>query len=491
MGTRTLINAVKAGEPLVIFPEGRITVTGSLMKVYDGVGLIADKSDALVVPVKIDGLEATPFSRLSRRQVHRRWFPKVTVTVMPPVKLAGVPELKGGDRRQAAGAALYEIMSDLVFRTTSTDRTVFAAVVEAAEVHGWKRIAVEDPVTGSLTYKRMLLGATVLGRKLMPLAGEGKALGVMLPNANGAVVTILGVMSAGRVPAMINFTAGAASILAACKAAEVTTIVTSRTFIDKGKLGAVVEQLAQAMNIVHLEDVRATVNTGDKLRGLLSFKKALVARKPDDPAVILFTSGSEGTPKGVVLSHRNMLANAAQAAARIDFGRSDKLFNVLPVFHSFGLTAGTILPLVSGVPIYLYPSPLHYRTVPELIYGVNATIVFGTDTFLAGYARAAHPYDFRSLRYILAGAEPVRESTRRTYMEKFGLRILEGYGVTGTAPVLALHTPLVNKFRTVGRILPGMEAKLEKVEGVEEGRRLFVRGPNVMLGYLEADNPGA
>ncbi len=490
MATRTLINAVKGGESLVIFPEGRITVTGSLMKIYDGAGLIADKSGAMVVPVRIDGLEATPFSRLSRHQVHRRWFPKVVVTLLEPVKLAVAPELKGRHRRQAAGAALYEIMSDLLFRTTSTDRTVFDAVVEAAEVHGWKRIAVEDPVTGSLTYKRLLLGAAVLGRKLQPLASEGKALGVMLPNANGAVVTILGVMSAGRVPAMINFTAGAASILAACKAAEVTTIVTSRAFIEKAKLGAVAEQLAQAANVIYLEDVRATVTTGDKLRGLLSFRKPLVARKPDDPAVILFTSGSEGTPKGVVLSHRNMLANAAQAAARIDFGRGDKLFNVLPVFHSFGLTAGTILPLVSGVPIYLYPSPLHYRTVPELIYGVNATIVFGTDTFLAGYARAAHPYDFRSLRYILAGAEPVRESTRRTYMEKFGLRILEGYGVTETAPVLALNTPMFNKFGTVGRLMPGVEPRLEPVPGVDEGGRLYVRGPNVMLGYLKADNPG-
>ncbi|HKS62003.1 MAG TPA: acyl-[ACP]--phospholipid O-acyltransferase, partial [Xanthobacteraceae bacterium] len=490
LATRTLINAVKAGEPLAIFPEGRITVTGSLMKVYDGVGLIADKSGALVVPVRIEGLEATPFSRLSRSQVHRRWFPKVTVSVLEPVKLAVADELKGRNRRLAAGAALYEIMSDLVFRTTSTDRTVFDAVVEAGEVHGWKRIAVEDPVTGSLSYKRMLLGAAVLGRKLMPLAPEGKALGVMLPNANGAVVTILGVMSAGRVPAMINFTAGAANILSACKAAEVTTIITSRAFIEKAKLGAVAEQLAAAANVVYLEDVRATVSTGDKLRGLIGYRKPLVARKPDDPAVILFTSGSEGTPKGVVLSHRNVLANCAQAAARIDFGRRDKLFNVLPVFHSFGLTAGTILPLVSGVPIYLYPSPLHYRTVPELIYATNATIVFGTDTFLAGYARAAHPYDFRSLRYILAGAEPVRASTRQTYMEKFGLRILEGYGVTETAPVLALNTPMFNKFGTVGRLMPGTTPRLEPVPGVDEGGRLYVKGPNVMLGYLKADNPG-
>ncbi|HEX8168162.1 MAG TPA: acyl-[ACP]--phospholipid O-acyltransferase [Beijerinckiaceae bacterium] len=490
MATRTLINAVKGGETLIIFPEGRLTVTGSLMKVYDGAGLIADKAEAMVVPVRIEGPERTFFSRLSREQVRRKWWPKVTVTILEPVRLAVDPALKGKHRRQAAGAALYQIMSDLVFRTTSLDRTVFEAAVEAAFAHGLSRVAVEDPITGSLTYKRLLVGANVLGRKLMPIAGEGKALGVMLPNANGAAATILAAMSAGRVPAMINFTAGAANILAACKAAEIGTIVTSRGFVERGKLDGLVAELGKAVRIVHLEDVRAGIGLADKLRGLVSFRKPLVRRRPDDPAAILFTSGSEGVPKGVVLSHRNMLANAAQAAARIDFGRTDKVFNVLPVFHSFGLTVGLVLPLVSGVRIYLYPSPLHYRLIPELVYGVNATILFGTDTFLAGYARAAHPYDFRSLRYVLAGAEPVKEATRRVYMEKFGLRILEGYGVTETAPVLAINTPMFNRFGTVGRIMPGMEARLEPVPGVEEGGRLHVRGPNVMLGYLRAENPG-
>ncbi len=490
MAVRTLIDAVKAGNALIIFPEGRITVTGSLMKVYDGAAMIADKADAEVVPVRIEGLEQTPFSRLSKDQVRRKWFPKVTVTVLEPVKLSVDPALKGRLRRQAAGAALYGIMSDLVYRTTSTDRTIIEAVIQAADEHGPKQIAVEDPLTGTMTYKRLLMGASILGSKLMPLAPVGRAVGVMLPNANGAVVTVLGLMSAGRVPAMINFTAGATNILAACKAAEISTIVTSRAFVEKGRLDNLVKALSGKVSIVYLEDIRPTVTIADKVRGLLNWRKPLVVRKADDWAAILFTSGSEGVPKGVVLSHRNILANAAQAQARIDFGRQDKVFNVLPMFHSFGLTVGVMLPLVSGVRTYLYPSPLHYRTVAELIYGVNATIMFGTDTFLNGYARVAHAYDFRSLRYILAGAEPVRESTRKTYLEKFGLRILEGYGVTETAPVLALNTPMFNKFGTVGRILPGMEARLEKVEGVDEGGRLFVRGPNVMLGYLRADKPG-
>ena len=490
MATRTLINAVKGGETLIIFPEGRLTVTGSLMKVYDGAGLIADKSGVPVVPVKIEGPERTAFSRLSRAQVRRRWWPKFIVTVLEPVRLEVDAGLKGKARRQAAGAALYGVMSDLIFRTAPIDRTVFDAVVEAAEREGGARVALEDPVTGTLTYRRLLMGARVLGAKLGPLAPQGRAIGVMLPNANAAAVTVLGVMSAGRVPAMINFTAGPANILSACKAAEVETLVTSRAFVQKGRLDALLETLSQSLKIVYLEDVRSRVGRLDKLRGFLGWRQAIHPRKPEDPAAILFTSGSEGTPKGVVLSHRNMLANAAQAQARIDFGRTDKVFNVLPVFHSFGLTVGLVLPLVSGVPVYLYPSPLHYRIVPELVYGSNATILFGTDTFLAGYARVAHAYDFRSLRYILAGAEPVKPATRKAYAEKFGLRILEGYGVTETAPVLALNTPMFNRFGTVGRVMPGMEARLEPVPGVTEGGRLFVRGPNVMLGYLRAEKPG-
>jgi len=487
---RAIINAVRSGDMLVIFPEGRITVTGSLMKVYDGAALIADKSEAMVVPVRIEGPEATIFSRLKTSQVRRRLFPKIKVTILEPVQLKIDPELKGRQRRQAAGAALYNIMSDLMFRTGATNRTVIEALIDAAKTHGPRWLAIEDPVRGQMSYRRLLQAIAILGRKLMPLALEGHALGVMLPTSNAAVVTLFAVMSAGRVPALINFTAGAANILAACRAAQLDTIVTSREFIEKGRLEKVVAELQSQVRLVYLEDIRSTVGTADKLRALFSWKKPLLVRQPDDWAVILFTSGSEGSPKGVVLSHRNILANVAQSAARIDFGREDRLFNVLPVFHSFGLTAGTVLPLISGVPTYLYPSPLHYRTVPELVYWTCATALFGTDTFLNGYARVANPYDFRSLRYVLGGAEPVKESTRRVYLEKFGLRILEGYGVTECSPVMALNTPMFNKFGTVGRLLPGMEAKLEKVEGVDEGGRLYVKGPNVMLGYLRAEKPG-
>jgi acyl-[acyl-carrier-protein]-phospholipid O-acyltransferase/long-chain-fatty-acid--[acyl-carrier-protein] ligase len=289
---------------------------------------------------------------------------------------------------------------------------------------------------------------------------------------------------------MVNFTAGSANILAGLKGARAKRVVTSRAFVGKARLETLVNALTEEIELIYLEDLRARVTPLDKWRALVLHRRALAPREPDDMAAVLFTSGSEGAPKGVALSHRNMLTNVAQASARIDFSHEDKVFNVLPIFHCFGLNAGFVLPLVSGVSIYLYPSPLHYRIVPELVYESNATVLFGTDTFLAGYARTANSYDFRSIRYVVAGAEPVKEGTRALWSERFGVRILEGYGVTETAPVLALNTPMHNKFGTVGRLLPGLEARLEPVDGVEGAGRLFVRGPNVMLGYLRAENPG-
>lgn len=490
MATRTLIKSVQAGNPLVIFPEGRITVTGGLMKVYDGAAMVADKTGSMVVPIRIEGLEKSYFSRLTSSHVRRRLFPKVKVTILEPVKLSVPDELKGRARRTAAGASLYQIMSKLVFDTTNTNTTLLERIILTAKDLGMKKLAVEDPITGKLSYGKMLTGIAVIGKKIQKAFPNEGTLGVMLPNANGSIITMLGVISAGKVPAMINFSAGAANIKSACIATKTKTILTSRAFVEQGKLEAVIEEISEVVDIVWMDDIRETISSTDKLLGLWNKTKPCVERKADDPAVILFTSGSEGTPKGVVLSHRNILANAAQAASRIDFHSGDKVFNVLPLFHSFGLTTGTILPLTSGVPVYFYPSPLHYRIIPELVYASNATIIFGTDTFLAGYARTSHPYDFRSIRYCFAGAEPVKASTRETYMNKFGLRILEGYGVTETAPIISINTPMYSKPNTVGKIMPGMEARLEPIPGIEEGGRLFVRGPNVMLGYLRVENPG-
>ncbi len=490
LAARALVNAVKAGETIVIFPEGRITLTGGLMKAYDGAGMIVDKSDAWLVPVRIEGPERSPAGYLRATQTRKSLFPKFKVTFLPARRLTLDPALRGKARRQAAGLALQDILVDAAVETARFDRTLFAALAEAKRTRDTGKPAVSDPLGTKLSYRKLILGAQVLGAKLQQLAPEGSAVGVMLPNSAGVAVTFFALQAFGRVPAMINFTSGVANIKAACRAAGVGVIVTSRTFVDKGRLTALVCELEKDVRIVYLEDVRAGIGLGDKIAGILAGSRQRVARNPNDPAVVLFTSGSEGVPKGVVLSHRNILANTAQCLARLAANGEDMVFNVLPVFHSFGLTGGLMMPLLGGVPVYLYPSPLHYRIVPELLYDTCATILFGTDTFLRGYARTAHPYDLRTIRLIVAGAEAVKESTRQTYMDRFGARILEGYGVTETAPVLAMNTPIANKAGTVGRLSPLMRARLEPVAGIADGGRLFVEGPNVMLGYYRVENPG-
>jgi len=490
LGARDLIKLVASHEPVVIFPEGRITVSGSLMKVYDGTAMIADKADAVVVPVRIEGAQRSHLSYLKNGEIKRSWFPKVTITILPPVKLSIDETLKGKTRRNAAGAALQDVMVDAMVKNAMLDQTLFQALAHAYRDRDTGKVLIEDPLGTKLTYRKLLLGAQVLSRKLEHGTMVGENIGVMLPNSAGVAVVFMALQSIGRVPAMLNFSAGPVNVLAAMKAAQVTTVLTSRAFIEKGKLDKLIAALDGQARLVYLEDVRAEIKLIDKLRGFADGIAPRVVRNATHPAVVLFTSGSEGTPKGVVLSHRNILANAAQALARVDANANDKVFNVLPVFHSFGLTGGLMMPMLAGIPIYMYPSPLHYRIVPELIYQTGATILFGTDTFLSGYARSAHAYDFRTLRLVIAGAEPVKDRTRQVYMERYGIRLLEGYGVTETAPVLAMNTPMANRPGTVGRLSPLMEYRLDAVPGIEEGGRLSVRGPNVMLGYLRVENPG-
>ena len=495
MAAKAMVKAVREGRTLVIFPEGRITVTGALMKVFDGPGMVADKADAPIIPVRLNGPQYTPFSRM-KGKVRQRWFPKISIDVLPPRRFAIEGEMSAKERRAIAGRRLYDEMSRMIFETSDTQRTLFTALCDASALHGGKALVVEDVKREPLSYARLITAAGLLGKRLEQGTQQGEAIGLLLPNVTGVAAAFFALQAIGCVPAMLNFTVGLANMRSACTTAEIATIVTARAFVEQAKLGDLIAALENdGRRIVYLEDLGATIGAVEKLCAALTVKRAGARHRrraisPDAPAVILFTSGSEGTPKGVVLTHRNLLSNCAQLAARIDFNTSDVVVNALPVFHSFGLTGGTLLPLLNGIKTVFYPSPLHYRVVPALAYDANATILFGTDTFLAGYARMAHSYDFYSLRYIFAGAERVRDETRKVYAEKFGLRILEGYGATEAAPVIAVNTPMHFKAGTVGRLLPAIEARLDVVPGIEDGGRLYIRGPNVMAGYLLAAEPG-
>lgn len=484
---KALIRKVEEDRHIVIFPEGRLTDTGALMKVYDGPGMIADKAGAMILPIRLDGVQHTRFARL-KGKVPLMNFPKITITILEPREFKIDPELKGRARRAAASKQLYDVMEEMMFMTSDRDETLWNALLKAHYTNGQDFKAVEDVTFSPLTYRQLVRRATILGKHLSKSTVVGENVGIFLPNSAGSVVVFFALQSIGRVCAMLNFTSGTKAIQSAISTARIQTVLTSRKFIEMAHLEHIIADISAMVTVRYVEDIKDELSFEDKLAGFCSGKTRDIPAQ--SPAVVLFTSGSEGNPKGVVLSHSNLLSNITQLASRVDFNQSDIVFNCLPMFHSFGLTGGTLLPVLSGVKTFLYPSPLHYRIVPELVYSVNATIMFGTDTFLSGYGRMANSYDFYRMRYIFAGAEKVKDATRQMYMERFGVRIFEGYGTTETSPVIAVNSAIYNKAGTVGRILAGMHYKLEPVTGVDQGGRLLVQGPNVMLGYYKDDQPG-
>lgn len=490
LAIRRVVKLLESGRPVVIFPEGRITNTGSLMKIYDGPAFAAARTGATIVPVRIDGATRSWFSRMSGRHP-KSLFPQLTLSILAQEK---IPLPVAGDsrsRRDEAGNHMRKIMQHMLFASYPI-QTLPQAFLQACKTFGAGRPCMEDMKPSKLNYGDTLKMAIALSRLAGKLTQPHEAVGVLMPNMASTVGLILGLQGSSRVPAMLNFTAGLEGMQSACTAACIRQILTSRVFIEKAELQSVVAGLKD-VSIHYLEDMRSGMTLLDKLWIGLGLKfpgMALHAADAESPAVILFTSGTESKPKGVVLSHRAILANVSQVQAVIDITPQDKILNVLPVFHSFGFMAGVFLPMLSGAEVVLYPTPLHYKIIPEIAYDRNCTVLYGTSTFLGQYAKFAHPYDFHKMRYVIAGAEKLNENVRQTWIDKFGIRILEGYGATETAPVLAVNTPQAFLAGSVGQLLPAVEAKILPVPGIQRGGMLHVRGPNVMSGYLRFEKPG-
>lgn len=474
---------------LVLFAEGRLSRTGTLMKLFDGTGFLLHKTGARVITCYLRGAQRLPFS--PNREQHRL-FPRVSahfsVLLTPP----RCESLSTSQSRALLTGWLRDRLLGQQFEVEMEQgaATVPEAILDTARQ--WPGREILQDVSASLTYRRVVLGADLLSRALdRVVPAEQKRVGVLLPNVNAMPVVLLALWEGGRVPAVLNYTQGAATMLACAQLAGLRQIITSRAFLEKARLK--LDPLPEAgLEFIYLEDLRAGLGAARKLTAALRarFRPSSGLRCPvsaADPAVILFTSGSEGVPKGVELTHRNLLANMRQMLGICDLQDWDRCFTALPTFHCFGLTVGTLLPLVRGFSVFLYPSPLHYRVVPTVFYDADCTILLATNTFLNGYARKAHPLDFRSLRYLFAGAEKLQQATFDTWSQRYGVRILEGYGATECSPCISVNTPLQPRHGSAGRLMPGMEGRLEPIEGVAEGGRLFVRGPNVMRGYLNAD----
>lgn len=481
---------LQKGGRLVLFAEGRLSLTGALMKFYDGTGFLLFKTHARLVTCYLRGANRLPFVRHGG---WTRWFPRVTAHFGEPMLPPKLKDVSTTQARQRLSRWLLDQMLKQQFDVEMRmgPSTPLAAIAEIAKA--LPKFSILEDVTGQpLSYRRLIVAARLLAKqweRLLPNSAAAR-IGVLLPNVNANPVVLLSLWIARKVPAILNYSTGMATMLTCAQLAGMKKIITSRLFEERAKLK--LDAFREAgIEIIYLEGARARISGFEKFTALAgewirpsSFEDAA---QPESSAVILFTSGSEGIPKGVDLSHRNLLANVRQMLSVIDLQDDDRIFNALPLFHSFGLTVGTLLGLVRGTYIFLYPSPLHYRVVPSAVYDRACTVMLSTNTFLNGYVRKAHPYDFRSVRLLFAGAEKLQEPTVNSWARRFGVRILEGYGATECGPCLSVNTPMQPLYGAAGRFLPGVEYRLEPVEGVAEGGRLFARGPNIMRGYLNAD----
>ena len=489
LALKRLIRLVERGQPVVVFPQGPATPTGGLTKIYDSAAVIAARCNARIVPVRITGTLYTRFAAVGGL-FPRRLFPAVTIRILEGRRLPVPSPQPGKKKRRLLADALLKIMQHMMF-ASQPPRTLFESLLDVAALHGRSTRILED-TQRQHTYGDLIKASLALGRLGAKVAGEGEIVGVLMPNLAATVALLFGLSAMRRTPALLNYTAGPDALRSACIAAGIKTLITSRRFIEVAKLGSSIAALS-TVRIVYLEDLRSRFGPLDKLWlmgwALWRPRAANRSRDPGETAVVLFTSGSEARPKGVALSHRALLANIAQMSAVIDFGPNDKFLNSLPMYHAYSLTACTLQPLLTGTRMYLYTTPLHYHVIPELAYTRACTYVFGTSTFLAHYARQAHPYDFHNVRVVVSGAEKLNPEVAGLWLNKFGLRIMEGYGATECAPVLSLNTPLCYRPGTVGRLLPGIEHRVLPVPGIARGGVLHVRGPNVMSGYYLYEQP--
>lgn len=378
------------------------------------------------------------------------------------------------------------------FELPRAQKSLFEALLEARARFGGKKTALVDGDGRTFSYDQLVRAALALGHALRKGTHAGEAVGIVLPTGAGSVISFFALSAYGRVPAMLNFTAGVQAVAAAMQMAKIRRVITARRFVEAGKFEALVSSLAATSKVVYLEEVRSSLTLGDRAAAAVGqFAPSAVMARPrhGEPAVYLFTSGTEGEPKGVALSHLNLLANVEQVRSHIAIYPTDVLFNPLPTFHCFGLTVGALMPLLLGIPTVLHPTPLQPREIARRIRESRATILLSTDTFISQYARAGEPGDLDSLRLAVCGAERLRDETRALVRRKYNIELLEGYGVTEAAPVVAANQPGANRAGTVGRLMQGIESRLVPVPGIPNAGRLVIRGPNVMLGYLRPDRP--
>lgn len=484
---KDVIEKVNKGTPLLVFPEGRLSTTGSIMKIYEGTGFVAYKTGAHILPVY---LKNTYLTTTSKKQGHRSFFAPITMVIGKVEDPINVDKYPNKRRKKEAIKVIYKILCEKCYEAYNKPTTLAKEFIRICQENG-NRIAFKDSTGKEVSYKKSLTAAFLLGNYFSKY--KDKHIGILLPNLTVTALLFMGLQLFKKVPAFLNYSSGPNSLKQAMEIADLNVIVTSKEFVEKINLDM---NIFEGKKVLFLDDIKKELGLTSKIAALFKslFPNMFFKTSNDDyksTCVILFTSGSEGVPKGVCLSNENIISNIYQAMAKIDIRDTDFILNTLPIFHSFGLTIGTLMPLFANAKVFLYVSPLHYRIIPEIAYDQNCTIMLGTNTFLNGFSKKAHPYDFYSMRYIYCGAEALSDSVFEKYTKIYGVRVLSGYGATECAPVISINNALENEYGTVGKFLPGIEHKLVPIEGIDNKNgkvgRLYVKGKNVMKGYLKND----
>jgi acyl-[acyl-carrier-protein]-phospholipid O-acyltransferase/long-chain-fatty-acid--[acyl-carrier-protein] ligase len=496
-GPRDMVESIRAarkeiaaGHVVCIFAEGAISRTGNMLPFKRGLEKIVDGTDVPIIPVHLDRMWGSIFS-FERGKFFWKW-PK---SIPYPVTVSFGRALPSNTPAHQVRQAVQELAADATAHRVTPADTLPARFIRTARSN-WRRFAMADSTGRQLTYGETLTGSLLVGRACTAGSAPQAMVGVLLPSTVAGALVNLGLTLEGRVPVNLNLTAGREAMEGAIAQCEIRTVITSRIFLKKLAL-----ELPSTVSCLFVEDVIKSAGAFDKARAFLAARFFARGRnvRPDAIATVIFSSGSTGVPKGVLLSHYNVLANIEAIAQLFWIQPEDRIAGVLPFFHSFGFTVTVWFPMISGCGVVYHPNPTEAQAIGELVQKYQATLLLSTPTFCSTYIRKCTKEQFASLRYVLVGAEKLRENIATAFREKFGLELLEGYGSTEMAPVVAVNAPTFEAGRdtqigckpgTVGHPLPGVAVRIvdpatfaplpPNTEGL-----LLVKGSNRMLGYLK------
>jgi len=493
---REASEALRNGEVVCIFPEGEITRIGQMLPFRRGFERIVKGIDVPIVPVNIDGIWGSIFS-FSGGHFLWKWPRRIPY----PVRLTFGKPLPSTSTATDVRQAVQELGVDAFERRRRYMQPLSRSFMRAAR-RDPRHFAMADGRTPKLSFGDSLIQTVFLARRLRPLWKDQKMVGVLLPPSIPGALVNWAALLLGKVPINLNYTSSRESMASCASQCGLTTVVTSRLFLEKIKLEPPGE-------LIYAEDLAESPRLGEKLAALLSAKlfpaRLLelflgVSRPPslDDIATVIFSSGSTGEPKGVVLSHFNLASNVEQIEQVFHLHDGDRILGILPFFHSFGFTGTLCLPPLTGIGVVFHASPLDAQVIGALVSKYSVSMLLSTPTFLNSYARRCPPEAFGSLRIVMAGAEKLPERIAQSFEDHFGIRPLEGYGCTECSPVVAVNTydfraayfrQVGAKRGTIGHPLPGIGVRIIDPESgetlpVDKPGLLLVRGPNIMVGYL-------